>query len=425
MAHDLLQQVRLIDPVTQTDQVMDVLIADGVITALAPRITEYPEHAQVQDCSGWILGPGLVDLYSTVGEPGFESRETLQSISAAAIAGGFTRLSLLPSTAPVVDHPEQVAWMQARCAAEMPLTVQIWGALTQGLQGTQLVELAELATAGICGFSDGQPLNNLMLVRRALEYLQPLAKPIALWPCNLTVAGGGVIREGVQALQTGLPEQSTLAETTALAALLELVHQIQTPVHIMRVSTTRSVELLQAAKTQGLPITASVSWLHLLKKSDDLRTYDVNLRLEPPLGNPADQAALIEGVTTGVIDAIAIDHRPYTYEEKTIPFADAPPGSIGLELALPLLWETFVTPQRWTPLQLWSKLSTEPLQILGAQPAPIAVAQQADLTLFNPAQTWQANSQSLQGLSTNSTWLGATLTGQVVRTWHQGSASVK
>jgi dihydroorotase len=425
MAHDLLQQVRLIDPVTQTDQVIDVLIADGVITALAPRITEYPEHTQVQDCSGCFLGPGLVELYSTVGEPGFESRETLQSISAAAIAGGFTRLSLLPSTAPVVDHPEQVAWMQARCAAEMPLTVQIWGALTQGLQGTQLVELAELATAGICGFSDGQPLNNLMLVRRALEYLQPLAKPIALWPCDLTLAGGGVIREGVQALQTGLPEQSTLAETTALAALLELVHQIQTPVHIMRVSTARSVELLQAAKTQGLPITASVSWLHLLKKSDDLRTYDVNLRLEPPLGNPADQAALIEGVTTGVIDAIAIDHRPYTYEEKTIPFADAPPGSIGLELALPLLWETFVTPQRWTPLQLWSKLSTEPLQILGAQPAPIAVAQQADLTLFNPAQTWQAKSQSLQGLSTNSTWLGATLTGQVVRTWHQGSASVK
>jgi dihydroorotase len=426
MTHDLLQQVRLIDPLTQTDQVMDVLIADGSIAALAPRITEYSDQTQVQDCSGWILGPGLVDLYSTVGEPGFESRETLQSISAAAVAGGFTRLALLPSTLPVVDHPEQVAWIQAHCrAVEMPLTVQLWGALTQSLQGTQLVELSDLAAAGICGFSDGQPLKNLMLVRRALEYLQPLAKPIALWPCDLVLAGGGVIREGVQALQTGLPEQSTLAETTALAALLELVSQLETPVHIMRVSTARSVALLQRAKEQGLPVTASVSWLHLLRNSEDLRTYDVNLRLEPPLGNPVDQEALIAGVATGVIDAIAIDHHPYTYEEKTIPFAEAPPGAIGLELALPLLWETFVTTRHWTPLQLWSKLSTQPLQILGTQPSAIAVAQRAELTLFNPAQTWQADSQSLKGLSANSTWMGATLTGRVVKTWHQCSASAK
>jgi dihydroorotase len=418
MTDELLKQVRILDPLTQTDQVADVRIVDGVIEAIAPTISRYPEQAHVQDCTGWVLGPGLVDLYSTVGEPGFEARETLQSVAEAAVAGGFTRIALLPATHPAVDHPEQVAWMLARCSADLPVQVQLWGALTQNLEGTQLVELAELATAGVCGFSDGQPLKNLMLVRRALEYLKPLQKPIALWPCDRTLAGGGVIREGLQALQTGLPEQPVMAETSALAALLEMIDTLQTPVHILRVSTARSVALLKAAKAQGLPITASVSWMHLLKNSEDLRAYDVNLRLDPPLGNPNDQAALIEGVQTGVIDAIAIDHHPYTYEEKTVPFAEAPPGAIGLELALPLLWQTFVENDCWSALDLWAKLSTQPLQILGARPTLLAEGQKAEMTLFNPSQVWQVDSSSLQSLSINTPWFGQKMKGKVIKTWN-------
>ncbi|WP_404784579.1 dihydroorotase [Altericista sp. CCNU0014] len=418
MTDELLRQVRLLDPLAQTDRVADALIgADGTVRRIAPQIQEWPEHTQVRDCTGLVLGPGLVDLYSTVGEPGFEARETLHSMAEAAVAGGFTRVALLPSTHPAIDRPEQVDWMLAHCPADLPVAFHLWGALTQNLEGTTLVELAELATAGICGFSDGQPLNSAMLVRRILEYLHPVQTPIALWPCDRSLATKGVIREGVQALQTGLLENPVISETSALAALLEMVEALQTPVHIMRVSTARSVALIEAAKARGVPIAASVTWLHLLWDSEDLRSYNVNLRLDPPLGNPEDKAALIRGVETGVLDAIAVDHTPHTYEEKTVPFAEAPPGAIGLEFALPLLWQTFVESGRWSALDLWQKLSTAPLQILGIASTPLTEGQKAELTLFDPCQGWSAKSSVLKSRSFNTPYQDAALMGRAIKTW--------
>jgi dihydroorotase len=420
MTHELLQQVRLLDPLNQTDRIADVLIAeDGVIQLIAPHLQNWPDQTQIQNCTGLILGPGLVDLYSTVGEPGFEARETLRSLGEAAVAGGFTRVALLPSTHPVIDGPERVDWMLAHAPSHLPVTFELWGALTQNLEGTKLVELAELAAAGVCGFSDGQPLNSAMLIRRVLEYLNPIQVPIALWPCDRTLATKGVIREGVQALQTGLLENPVMSETSALAALLEIVETLQTPVHIMRVSTARSIALIEAAKARGLPITASVTWMHLLWDSEDLRSYNVNLRLDPPLGNPEDKAALIRGLETGVLDAIAIDHTPHTYEQKTVPFAEAPPGAIGLELALPLLWQTFVESQRWSALDLWQKLSTTPLQILKQPANSIAEGQVAELTLFNPHASWQAKASALKSLSVNTPYLDTAITGRVVKTWQK------
>jgi dihydroorotase len=417
MPSELLRQVRLLDPLTYSDQVADVLIEDEVALAIAPHLHDFPEQTEIIDCSGYILGPGLVDLYSTVGEPGFEARETLHSIAAAAVAGGFTRVSLLPSTHPAIDSAEQVEWMLSHRPHHLPVQLQPWAALTQDIEGQQLVELSELANTDICGFSDGQPLKAGMLICHALDYLKPLQKCVMLWPCDRALAAKGVIREGIQALQIGLPENPVMAETTALAALLEIVETLQTPVHIMRVSTARSVALLAAAKDRGLPITASTTWMHLLWNSEDLRSYNVNLRLDPPVGNPSDQAALIRGLETGVIDAIAIDHQPYTYEEKTVPFAEAPPGAIGLELALPLLWQTFVTTQRWSALDLWAKLSTNPLKILNQPPTAIAENHRVEMTLFDPNQPWDVNACSLQSLSINTPWFGSSLTGRAVKTW--------
>jgi dihydroorotase len=419
MTNELLQQVRLLDPLTQSDRMVDVLIDEaGSINTIAPQIQNYPDQTQVRDCTGLVLGPGLVDLYSTVGEPGFESRETLHSIAEAAVNGGFTRVALLPSTHPVIDRPEQVEWMLAHVPSGLPIAFHLWGAITQNLEGTKLVELAELAAAGVCGFSDGQPLNTAMLVRRMLEYLSPLNVPIALWPCDRTLSNKGVIREGIQALQTGLPENPTIAETSALAALLEMVERFQVPVHIMRVSTARSVALIEAAKARGLPITASGSWMHLLWDSEDLRSYNVNLRLDPPLGNPEDRAALIQGLETGVVDAIAIDHTAYTYGEKTVPFAEAPSGAIGLELALPLLWQTFVESERWSALDLWQKLSTNPLAILKQPASPITEGQTAELTLFDPHTAWEVKPSTLKSLSSNTPYLDTTILGRVVKTWY-------
>lgn len=428
MTIELLQQVRVIDPVSETDQTaMDVLVVDGVIKAVQEKISDYPDQTQVRNCQGLVLGPGLVDLYSHSGEPGFEERETLATLVAAATAGGFTRLNILPDTTPPVDNLAGLAQLGQRREAkdrrqetEARITPQLhfWGALTVGVQGQQMTQLAELAAAsGVVGFADGEPLANLVLLRRLLEYLKPLGKPVALWADDRALGGNGAMREGAQSLRLGLPGVPAIAETTALAAILEIVATVGTSVHIMRVSTARSVELIAAAKTRGLPITASTSWMHLLLDTKAISSYNPNLRLEPPLGNPTDLAALREGMRTGVLDAIAVDHTPYTYEEKTVAFAAAPPGAIGLELALPLLWNYLVETGEWSALQLWRCLSTHPAQCLRQTPSAIAPSLPAELTLFDPQQTWTVEKQSLYSLAANTPWLGQELKGRVLQTW--------
>jgi dihydroorotase len=434
---ELLQKVRVIDPVSEIDELFDVLIADGYIQAVASHISDINSNTQIRDCQGLVLGPGLVDLYSHSGEPGFEERETLLSFLQAATAGGFTRVSILPDTSPVIDNPALVAQLQRRRGEGMgemrgmremekinlvlpvsPLPLlHIWGAITLDVAGKQMTELADLAAAGVVGFTDGKPLENLALVQRVLEYLQPLGKPVAFWPSDRQLAANGVMREGVDALRFGLPPIPASAETTAIAAMLELVAEIGTPVHIMRVSTARSVELIASAKAAGLPITASTTWMHLLLDTKAVKNYNTSLHLDPPLGNPRDVAALRAGVRAGVIDAIAIDHTPYSYEEKVQAFAEAPPGAIGLELALPLLWQYLVETEEFTALELWRALSTSPAECLGQKVSAILPHQPAELTLFDPQQTWKVERKSLYTLSQNTSWLGQQLKGHVVQTW--------
>ncbi|ABA23256.1 dihydroorotase [Trichormus variabilis ATCC 29413] len=434
MTTELLQQVRVIDPVSGIDNITDVLIADGVIQAIAPNIPNTSPDTQIRDCRGLVLGPGLVDLYSHSGEPGFEERETLASFLQAAAAGGFTKVSILPDTSPAIDNPGLVAQLQKRglgigdwglgsnSSPLHPCTpaplLHLWGAITLDVAGKQMTELADLAAAGVVGFTDGLPLDNLSLVRRLLEYVQPLGKPVAFWPCDRQLSANGVMREGADALRFGLPPIPPSAETTAIAALLELVAATgNTQVHIMRVSTARSVELIAAAKAKGLPITASTTWLHLLLDTKAVKSYDTSLHLDPPLGNASDVKALRAGVRTGVIDAIAIDHAPYTYEEKVQAFAEAPPGAIGFELALPLLWQNLVETGEFTALELWQALSTRPAQCIQQKVSAFAPHHKAELTLFDPQKIWKVEKKNLCTLSSNTSWLGQELQGRVIQIW--------
>ncbi len=420
---ELLQQARIIDPISGTDELADVLIQNAEIVSVAANISEIPSNTEIYDCRGLILGTGLVDLYSHCGEPGNEERETVDSLLQAAASGGFTRICILPDTSPAVDNPAVVMQLQkigqgGQGSYSSPLpSLKIWGAISHDVAGQQLTELAELAAAGIVGFADGQPLENLNLVRRALEYLQFLNKPVAVWACNKQLRSNGIMREGADGVRFGLPLTPVAAETSAIAALLELVASIGTPVHIMRVSTARGVELIASAKSQGLPVTCSTTWMHLLLDTKALKSYHPSLRLEPPLGNKNDMQALREGVREGIVDAIAIDHTPYTYEEKTVAFADAPPGAIGYELALSLLWQHLVETGELTALELWQALSTNPAKCLQQKVSPIASGEKAELTLFNPQQTWKVESKNLYTLAANTPWYGQQLTGKVVKTW--------
>lgn len=407
----LLHQVRLLDPVANVDRVTDVLLEDGILRALSP--TEVPPDAEVRSCRGCILAPGLIDLYSHSGEPGFEDRETLRSLREAAIAGGFTHLNLLPDTNPAIDNPTTVAWLKTHADPQ----IKCWGALTIDTKGQQMTELVELAEAGIIGFADGHPIPSLALTRRLLEYAHPLQKPIALWAYDPGLAGNGVIREGANSIRFGLPGVPVMAESAPLSALLECIAEIGTPVHLMRISTARSVELIRAAKSRGIPITASTTWLHLLLNTESISTYNPNLRLDPPLGNSTDQEALIQAVLEGVIDAIAVDHTPHTYEDKTVAFGEAPPGAIGLELALPLLWQFLVESGRWSALDLWRSFTTHAARCLD-QPFPeLTPGANINLILFDPHQKWTVDRSTLRSLSTNTFWLNKEISGRVLQVW--------
>ena len=412
----LLQQVRLLDPVSKTEEVTDVLIENHQIQAVASEIRNYPAHTQVRDATGLILAPGLVDLYSHSGEPGYEDRETLVSLAAAARAGGFAQVGILPDTQPPLDGLAEIEWLHRSLPPQAP-EFALWGSLTRGGKGEQMSELAELAGGEVIGFNETVSLCNLGLLRRGLDYLQPLGKPIALWARDEKLSNQGVMREGQLSFQTGLPGDPALSETSAIAAILELVATTETPVHLMRISTARSVALIAEAKARGVPVTASTPWMHLLLNTAAVTNYDPNLNLCPPLGDRADQMALIEGVKTGIIDAIAVDHTPYTYEEKTVAFAEAPPGAIGFELVLPLLWQNFVETGEWSALELWNALSVAPRQCLKQSPLRCAVGETTTAILFDPQKTWTVNKSNLKSLSANTPWLGKQLTGRVVATF--------
>lgn len=418
---ELIRQVRLVDPVTDTDRVADVRVVDGRIDTVDLDLAIAPADTVI-DGQGKLLLPGLVDLHSHSGEPGHESRETLAQLLAAAQAGGFTRIGLLPTTQPAANTPgaiRDIGDRHRQLAASQPLPqLWIWAALTQGEE--QMTELAELAATEAVGFAAPKPISNSLLRRRLLEYLHPFQKPVMLWASDPALSQG-LARDGRYALRFGLPGDPVSAESGAIAALLEQVRETQTPIHLMQVSTARGVELIAEAKAQGLPITASTSWMHLLHSTRSLGTYDPSLRLEPPLGNPEDQAALVEAVQSGAIDAIAVDHRAYTYEEKTVGFAVAPTGAIGLPLVLPLLWHQHAKSQ---PLRWIRALSTAPAHILGQHPPSLQPGSPAEMVLFDPAERWIADRQHLQTPAQNTPWNHHEISGRVVKIWHPNTAAV-
>jgi dihydroorotase len=419
--NQLFQQVRILDPIeirtgkssapNLHERVADILVSDGVIQEVSDSI-QLPTDLTISHGQHLILAPGLVDLYSHSGTPGHEERETIESLLLAAQSGGFVHVNILPDTLPALDQASSIISLDReyhQIATQIPNCPKLsyWGALTERVEGKVMTELAELATTNITGWADGQAISNPALIRRLLEYLQPFNRPIGLYALDRQLRGNGIARAGVAALKYGLPVDPVSSETAALAALIEVIAEIGTPVHLMRISTRRGVALIAAAKQRGVPITASTTWLHLIANTSDLATYNPNLKLDPPLGTIDDQIALIEGIKMGVLDAIAIDHSPYTYEEKTVAFGEAPPGSIGLELALPLLWQHLVVAGKLSALELWAALSTKPAQCLHQSPP-------TQLILFDTEKSWTVTPSNLKSRSHNTAWLGRAVIGKLI-----------
>ncbi len=411
----VIKQVRLIDPLQNLDQVTDIWLDTGQIQAIGPDLA-FPAATEIISGESWIVGPALIDLYAQSGEPGFEQRETLYSLSQAALAGGFTQVALVPTTTPALTHLDIIQTLQARQA---PVQFLPLAAVTTDTD--HLTELGELAQAQIAGFCALPPIQSPLLLQRVFEYLQPFNLPLLIWPWNLTLAQEGLIYEGTWALRLGLKSIPPTAETTQVAMILELLRRTPIPIHLMRISQARSVDLIAQAQQEQLPVSASTTWMHLVFADQDIQSlhYNSNLRLLPPLGHSANRTALQQALEKGILTAIATDHQPYTFEEKAVPFGDALPGTIGLELVLPILWERLVASGQLSALRLWSALSIGPASCLKLPLPSLKPGFPAQFTIFDPTYTWTVTRQTLQSKSLATPWLNQRIRGKVVACGHR------
>ncbi|MSQ53933.1 MAG: dihydroorotase [Betaproteobacteria bacterium] len=408
----LIANGRVVDPKSGRDAKGDVLLAEGRIAALDAAAKSASADRTI-DASGLVVAPGLIDLAARLREPGFEYKATLESEMNAAVAGGVTSLACPPDTDPPLDEPGLVDMLRRRAKALSRARVYPIGALTVGLRGEALTEMAELAEAGCVAFSQANaPILDTQVLWRALQYAGTFAFPVWLRVQDPWLAKGGVAHDGEVATRLGLAGIPAFAETVALSSLLELVRATGARVHICRVSSAGAVQMIRRARHDGLPISCDVG-AHYLHLSDmDIGYFDPQFRLDPPLRSQRDREALSQGLADGTIDCACSDHTPLNEDEKQLPFGEAQPGATGLELLLPLVL-------RWAaaagvPLaKALARVTSDPARILGVSSGSLAPGAPADLAVFDPQAPFLVSAQALRSQGKNSPYLGYELAGRV------------
>ncbi|MGE5824684.1 MAG: dihydroorotase [Bacteroidota bacterium] len=404
----LIRDGRVVDPASGRDAIGDLAIADGRI---CESLAGEPER--VIDASGLVIAPGLIDLSARLREPGFEYKATLESEMDAAVAGGVTSLACPPDTDPPLDEPGLVDMLRRRAKALSRARVYPVGALTVQLAGERLTEMAELAEAGCVAFSQANaPLSDTQVLWRALQYAATFGFPVWLRAEDYCLARGGVAHDGEVATRLGLPGIPAFAETIALGALLELVRASGARLHVCRLSSAGAVQLMRAAKAEGLPVSCDVG-AHYVHLSDmDLGYFDSHCRLTPPLRSQRDREALSAGLADGTIDCMCSDHTPVDEDQKQLPFSEAEPGATGLELLLPLAlkWGAL----RNLPLaKTMARITSDPARILGVQSGRLTPGAPADVVVFDPQAPVRISAGMLRSQGKNTPFLGYELEGRV------------
>ncbi|MGQ0651616.1 MAG: dihydroorotase [Betaproteobacteria bacterium] len=399
---------RVVDPASGRDAPGDVFVADGKIV---DGLRENPDR--VLDANGLVVAPGLIDVAVRLREPGAEYKATLESEMGAAAAGGITSVACPPDTDPPLDEPGLVDMLRRRAKALSRSRVYPIGALTVKLAGEALTEMSQLADAGCVAFSQANaPIADNQVLWRALQYAATFGFPVWLRPQDAALARGGVAHDGEVATRLGLPGIPPFAETVAVLAILELVRATRARVHLCRLSTAGAVELVRAAKREGLPVSCDVGIHHVHLSDMDLGYFDANCRLEPPLRSARDRDALARGLAEGVIDCVCSDHTPVDDDGKHLPFGEAEPGATGLELLLPL---TLKWGRRCElPLaRTLAAITSEPARILGLQSGRLAAGAPADIVVFDPAAPLRVAAENLRSQGKNTPFLGQELAGRV------------
>jgi len=403
---------RLIDPKNEVDAAKDIFITAGKILAIGKAPAGFVAEKTI-DAAGLVIIPGLIDLAARLREPGYEYKATLESEMSAAVAGGITSLACPPDTEPALDEPGLVEMLKHRARALSQAKVYPVGALTYGLKGVELTEMAELADAGCVAFSQADaPLTDTRVLMRAMQYAATFGFGVWLRPQDSFLARDGVAHDGEVATRLGLPAIPVCAETIALAIMLQLARETGVRLHICRLSSAAGVAMIREAKKGGLAITCDVSMNHIHLSEMDIGYFDSNCHLIPPLRNQRDRDALRVGLHEGVIDAICSNHSPVDEDAKQLPFAEAEAGATGLELLLPLVLK-WAQQGKLTISDAIAKVTHNSAQILNIDAGHLSLGAAADVCIFDPASCWKVEAAALMSQGKNTPFLGMEMQGKV------------
>ena len=408
----LIKGAHVVDPQLSLDEVLDVLVEGKTITQVGASI-EAGDGVEVIDGAGKYLVPGLVDMHVHFRDPGFEYKETIASGSRAAAHGGFTDVATMPNTNPVTDTGAEIRYQIDTARRAGLVHVRPMGALTRGEKGESLSEIGDMVMEGASAFSDdGHGVQSAGMMKTCMAYVSQFDRVVCAHCETESLSGNGVINSGRAATRLGMFGWPPLAEELEIFRDIELCRSTGCALHICHISTAKGLEMVKAAKAEGLPVTCEVTPHHLFLNDEDITdVYDTNLKMNPPLRKPSDMEALVEGILDGSIDCVVTDHAPHAKHEKDCEWEIAFFGTIGLETSLPLMLTHLVLPGKMSWSRLVEVMAVNPRTLLRCAPVKIEAGSQADLTLIDPALKVDVTESYFVGKSKNSAFLGQQLTG--------------
>ncbi|MEK0429775.1 MAG: hypothetical protein RL001_2302 [Pseudomonadota bacterium] len=409
---------RVIDPANNIDASHDVFIADGKIASVGKAPDGFGAD-QTIDASGLIISPGLVDLSVRLREPGYEYKATLESELQSALAGGVTSLLCPPDTDPVLDEPGLVEMLVHRARLMNQSHVYPLGALTVGLKGRELTEMAELTEAGCVGFAQAEePIEDTTVLMRAMQYAQTYGYTVWLRPQDPHLGKGGTAHSGPLASRLGLSGVPVMSETIALHTIFELMRSTGARVHLCRLSSSDGIALVRAAKAEGLRVSCDVGAHHVHLTDHDIGFFDPNARLSPPLRSQRDRDAIREALADGTVDAICSDHTPVDDDEKLLPFGEASPGATGLELllSLSLKWAEDHLKSKNGLSKAIARITCDAARVAGIDAGKLSLGSIADVCIFDPNARWKVEAPVIVSQGKHTPFLGYELQGQVRHT---------